>query len=47
MLDDERPSPGAILRAQAEIDVSAEEIESGLADYYDTAIWLVGGHTEG
>ncbi len=43
----DRPSPGAILKAHAQIDgVSAGDIEAGLAEYYDTAVWLVGGHTE-
>lgn len=41
---DDLPSPGAILKEHAQIDgVSGEEIEQGLAEYYDTAIWLSGG----
>lgn len=43
----ERPSPGAILKAHAEIDgASGGDIEAGLAEYYDNHVWLVGGHTE-
>lgn len=44
---DDRPSPGAMLKAHAQIEgVSAGDIEAGLADYYDNAVWLVGGHAE-
>ncbi len=45
--DGDRPSPGAILKAHARIDAaSADDIEASLAEYYDTAVWLVGGHTD-
>lgn len=45
--DGERPSPGAILKAHAQIDgVSAADIEAGLADYYDNAVWYVGGDSD-
>lgn len=41
---DERPSPGAMLKEHAQIHgVSGEQIEQGLAEYYDTSIWLAGG----
>lgn len=43
---EKRPSPGAMLRAHAEIDASVDEIEAGLAEYYDTAIWLAGGRPD-
>lgn len=40
---DDRPSPAAILRDHAQIDVPTEAIEASLADYYDHGIWHVGG----
>lgn len=44
LADDDRPSPGAILKSHAQIDdASAADIEAGLDAYYDNAVWLVGG----
>lgn len=43
---DERPPVGAILKAHTKLEVSGEEIEASLADYYDHGIWQVGGTEE-
>jgi hypothetical protein len=42
---DERPSPAAILKGHAAIDVPAADIQSNLDEYYDKGIWEVGGQS--
>ncbi|MGB0113642.1 MAG: MSMEG_1061 family FMN-dependent PPOX-type flavoprotein [Ilumatobacteraceae bacterium] len=43
---DAKPSGAAILKDHIGTDATVEQIESGLADYYDNHIWAVGGNTD-
>ena len=41
---DDQPSPGQILVDHAKLEgVTGEQVEEGLKEYYDTAIWIAGG----
>lgn len=41
--DDARPRAAAILRTHMATSLEVDDIESGLADYYDNHIWVPGG----
>ena len=41
--DDAKPSGAAILKDHLGTEATVEQIETGLADYYDNHIWLAGG----
>jgi len=43
---DERPVPSAIIREHTGTEATAEQIRTGLQEYYDTAIWHVGGNND-
>ena len=41
---EEQPSPGQMLVDHAKLEgVTGEQVEAGLQEYYDTAIWIAGG----
>jgi PPOX class probable FMN-dependent enzyme len=42
-IDGAKPSGAAILKDHLGTEATVEQIESGLADYYDNQIWLAGG----
>lgn len=44
--EDDRPSPAAILRGHAKVDVPTEAIEANLAEYYAHGVWEVGGDAD-
>lgn len=44
--DDERPSGAAILAGHLGVKEAADDIERGLADYYDNHIWAAGGRND-
>lgn len=44
--DDERPSGAAILAGHLGGEFAADDIERGLADYYDNHIWAAGGRDD-
>lgn len=44
--DGAKPSGAAILKDHLNTEATVEQIESGLADYYDHHIWLAGGRDD-
>ena len=44
--DAAKPSGAAILKDHLNTEATVEQIESGLADYYDNHIWLAGGRDD-
>ncbi len=41
--EDDRPTGGQILKEAIDAPIPAEEIDAGLASYYDNGVWEVGG----